>query len=262
MTENPTFTKKQYITTIVLMVSFLLLGFGFIGLVTIYQDQDPKPFWFYLFLILAFVFWIGDIIYMFLNLKKLMQYEFERKFEKNKNLEKQKLSTAKLELSEETIDMLFASYKRKKLNDTLYWIFRPNYLSYHISYILSFEHNLDMVTSQTEEENEEEEEEFSEEELKAINKQIPNKANTGVFARVAINVVDSLAQEQLVAAQEIVTNQEIASRTFGRFAPIYLYYIYDKSTSILYYEPYKRYKMYPRPKALKLFNKMLGIEEQ
>ncbi len=268
--KNQTYTKKQFLLTISNIILLFPLGIALIALGTIFQENG-NDFLLYLFVVIGILCWIGDIVFMFMNMKKLMHYEFERKFEKVKDLEQQKLGSKQMEFNEDVLESLLLKIKHKKVSEKLFWIFFPNYWTKHTSFFLTLEHNLNMAEALEEEEANdqddadddlEEESDFTEEEMEKLQHEIPKKAYSGVVARVLINVVDSLDAEQKSAGEKIITNQQVVSKALGMFAPINLYYIYDLSTKILYYEPYKRYRMYPRPRAVKKFNKLLGILEE
>lgn len=256
-------TKKEY--TIVASIIFALIGLGIGSLVlgSIFQESGstnvPTGVWVGLF----FVFLVAAIILLLVNFKKLMKYEFERIYKKHENLETRKLQSVRLSLSEEQFDTIFEKYRHGKTPSGLYWIFRPNYMTQHMAFVLEFKSNEDM-TEQEEEESKEDSEAKAEEEidpkLEELLQHMPKASRQGFHARVVFNMLDSVDDELIAQAERIVTNSEIVSRTFGMFSPIILYFLYDKSTGTLYYEPYKRYKLYPRPKALKMLLKMLGVE--
>jgi hypothetical protein len=256
-------TKKQFVNMILIMFGLFFLGIGFFIAGAILQDIDGGSVFLGILIFLGFASLIGDIVFSLKNYKNLIQYEIEQKINKNEHLETRRLLHVKLNLSEKCFASLIEKRKHGKAAPGLFWIFQPNYWARHLTYIVAFKYNEDMkVTEEYNEESDEDASGFTHKELQELEHQLPKASNDGFYAKIIINVLDSVDDTKIAQAERIVTNAEIFSRSLGIFAPIILYYLYDTNTKTLYYEPYKRYRMYPRPNALKKFNIMLGIPNE
>jgi hypothetical protein len=254
-------TKKQYTILALLIFGLALLGFGILIVGAVLQDVDPTiptgPM-----LIGFFGSLIAAIVLLLSNYSKLMRYEIERKIKKNESLENRKLRKVRMRIDQGNFESLIAPYKHGKSKDGLYWILRPNYMTQHMTFIVEFKDNQDMTEVEDEETKEDTKDPASDEadaRYLELSRMMPKASNQGFHARVVFNRLDSVDDIKIAQAERIVTNAEIISRSFGMFGPILLYFLYDNRTGTLYYEPYQRYRMYPRPRALKMLLKMLGI---
>ena len=256
-------TKKQYTTLVLLILGLLLLAFGNLTLGAVFQDTASSIVPYGWFIGLFFVFLIATFVLLFVNFKKLMKYEIERKLAKFENLEVRKLKSIRMKFGESSFETLFGKFKHGRTSMGLYWIFRPSTFWQPISFILEYEYNVDMTVKDDEKveiDIVESSSDVSDPKIGQVMVQLPKASNQGFHARVFINMHDYVDDAKIVQAERIVTNFEIVSRSLGIFSPILLYFLYDKSTGTLYYEPYKPYRMYQRPRALKMFLKMLGVD--
>lgn len=244
-----------------LIFGLIILGLGILVAGAVLQDMDSTistgPI-----LIVGFGSFIAAVVLLLSNFPKLMRYEIERKIRKNESLESRKLRKVRMRIDQSGFESLIAPYKHGKSKDGLYWILRPNYMTQHMTFIVEFKDNQDMTEVEEKETKEDTKDPASDETAARyveLSRMMPKASNQGYHARVVFNRLDSVDDIKIAQAERIVTNAEIISRSFGMFGPILLYFLYDNSTGTLYYEPYQRYRMYPRPRALKMLLKMLGI---
>jgi hypothetical protein len=252
---------KQYAKVIVAVLCSFVLGFLIIARgIQLHEEENQVGVF---FIVSGVVCLIAAIVYLIMNYKSLLRYEIEQKWKKNEQLELRTLQPISMDVQEAAFPKIFVKFRHGKVSQGLYWVHKPNVWIGNATFVIQFKDNDDMtpsVESEDAQAEETEESDFTEQEWNELNRQLPKSANNRFQARVVFNCLDSIDETKINQARRIVTNAEILSRSLGMFSPILIYFLYDKNTKTLYYEPYRPYKLYPRPRMHKLFLKMLGMD--
>lgn len=250
-------TKKQFRTFAVLGLGMGLFSVTVLILAAEIQESSPEAG--IILGISGFIGLVGFCVYLIAYYKKILEYEIQTNLDKNKDMTLLPLIPLSFEISEANLFQWFERQRHGKAGNDLYWVFRRDPWLGNTTFLIRFVYDMDM--SQTKE-DEKEESEMTEEEIEQWNRHLPRGHQNGSHATVEFNLCESVDESQIAQARQWVTNAEILSRSLGALAPVGLFFLYDKSTKTLYCEPYRRYRLYPRQRAMKRFYKILGIFEQ
>lgn len=250
-------TKKQFHKVLWISIGIGLFVAAALFFAAFFEDSAPQTGT--ILGVTGLVGMFGLCIHLIANYKQLVLYEVQNSLKKNKDMALIPLIPISMELSEAHFSKLFEHRRHGKSGKNLYWVYKADPWLGNATYLIEFVNDLDMA--QNDDANEDELE-LTEQEVELLNRQLPKGHQNGSHTRIVFNLCEAVDELKIAQASQIATNAEIVSRTLGYFGPVGLFFLFDRSTNTLYCEPYRRYRLYPRQRAIKRFYKMLGIFEQ
>ncbi len=244
-------SKKKYVITIVIVMLLMLLGFSSLVTAAILQDNEDVPRWVVnTFGFSFFPLMVLGLIVLWKNFKELTGFEFNTNYDKlDKKTEKWKFDTINVNLSKGAIisQLEELKYNKRITNDIIFYKKSVQVIDSYLGLIIFNEVvNDDM-------------EKLLHSKLVAAAEIVDNEKKPRANFQVTVftNIVDQVDNQFLQSIEELNKSAVALTNTLQAFAPIFLYYIYDRQTGKLYYQKSKRIPITQKSIARKHINKLM-----
>ena len=249
--EGENMSKKEYRTKVIIFFSTGFIGILLIFLAATLQSnfENISNSTVYIVGFSGFLVMISGVIFGIINLSKIIKYEYQSTIDKVSKKGLGKFSAQPCILSKQEIIKKSIKHKhfRQLTEDTL-WFKKTTHLGASFIYMIIFNNELN-----------DDIEKALEMKLQ-MNATLMDKEklpNAQFQATVFLNIVESVDQENIDQLEKLNQSALSIAKVIHSFAPIILYYLYDKNNGVIYYEKEKKHPVIARSIALKQMNKMI-----
>lgn len=244
-------SKKEYKVKVIIFFSTGVIGILMIFFAAILQSnfENIPISTVYIVGFGGLLVMISGLIFGIINYSKIVKYEYQATIEKVGEKGLGKFTNNQCILSKQEIIKKLINHRHfRQLTEDALWFKKTTLLGASFIYMIIFNNELtDNI------------EKILDMKLQVYATLMDKEKlpNAQFQATVFMNIVDRVDQESINQLEILNQSALSIAKVMHSFAPIFLYYLYDTSEGVIYYEKEKKHPFVARSIALKQINKMI-----